>query len=201
MYAEQQADLPPMTEAEYLAFADSQEFKYEYRAGVIYAMTGGSINHGVITMSAGTHISNQLDDHDCTVTSPDVRVQIASKGTYRYPDVTVFCGDPEYLEGRTDTITNPVLLVEVLSAGTALTDRNEKLEEYTQIETLQAYVLIAQDKPKVEVYRRNESGTWIYAFVTGLDAEMDVPLPAANLRLSLARLYRRVQWDNEEGER
>lgn len=115
--------------------------------------------------------------------------------------MTVFCGDPDYLDGRTDTITNPVLLVEGLSPGTALKDHNEKLEEYTQIETLQACVLIVQDAPKGAVYRRNETGTWIYAYVTGLDAEIDVLLPDANLRLSLAWLYHRVRWEGEEGER
>lgn len=184
-----------MTEAEYLAFADEQEFKHEYSGGRVYAMTGGTVRHGVITMSAGTHLSNLLRDNDCTVTSPDVRVHIASRRAYRYPDVTVFCGDPVYLEGRTDTITNPAVLVEMLSPGTALTDRNQKLTEYTQIESLQAYVLISQDEPKVEVFRRHEGERWLYEYVTGLDGEIELPLGG---RLSLAEIYRRVQWEESE---
>jgi Uma2 family endonuclease len=198
MYAEHLSDdLPPMTEAEYLAFADEQDWKYEYSGGRVYAMSGGSVRHGVITMSAGTHLSNLLRDDDCTVTSPDVRVHIVSRRAYRYPDVTVFCGDPVYREGRTDTITNPVLLVEVLSPGTALTDRNQKLTEYTQIESLQAYVLVSQDEPKVEVYQRDESGKWLYEYVTGMDAEITVSVSGADLRLSLAEIYRRVRWDED----
>jgi Uma2 family endonuclease len=189
-----------MTEAEYLAFTDAEELKYEYSRGKVYAMTGGTVRHGVITMSVGTHIDNQLGDRDCSPTSSDVRVHIASKGTYRYPDVTVFCGEPAYLEGRADTITNPVLLVEVLSPSTGLKDRNEKLEEYTQIETLQAYVLVAQDEPKVEVYQRHEAGKWLYDYATGLKAEIAVPVPGGEITLSLAQIYRRVQWDDEDAE-
>jgi Uma2 family endonuclease len=198
MYAAQSDNLPPMSEAEYLAFADKQEFKYEYRAGKIYAMTGGSVRHGVITAGVSTHLSNQLGDRDCTVTSPDVRVYIANRRAYRYPDVTVFCGAPVYLEGRTDTITNPMLLVEVLSPGTALEDRNDKLVEYTQIDHLQAYVLVAQDEPKVEVFRRHEAGKWLYEYVTGLDTEIAVPVLGTDVRLSLAQIYRRVQWETHD---
>ncbi len=130
-------DFSWMTEAEYLAFADTQEIKYEYQNGEIVAMTGGSVWHGVITGNTITHLNNQLGERDCTVTSPDVRVHIAAKRAYRYPDVTLFCGEPAYVEGRTDTITNPALLVEVFSPGTAKTDHTDKLAEYTQIDTLQ----------------------------------------------------------------
>ncbi len=199
MVAVQTDDLPPMTVTEYLAFADAQEIKYEYHAGQVYAMTGASVRHNTIVASTIIHTGSQLADRDCTVNSSDTRVFIASTRSYRYPDVTVFCDDPAYWKGRTDTITNPVLLFEVLSPGTAVRDYNDKLEEYTQIASLQTYVIIAQDKPKVEVYRRDESGKWIYEFVTGLDAEITVPVTDANLRLSLADIYRRVRWD-EDGD-
>jgi len=191
-------DVAPMSEAEYLAFADAQETKYEYKRGRVYAMSGGSVRHGVITMSMGRHIDNLLGDRKCSVTSPDVRVHIASKRTYRYPDVTVFCGDPQFYEGRTDTITNPVMLVEVLSPESAVRDYNEKLEEYTQIETLQAYLLVSQDQPKVALFWRNEAGQWIYEYANGNDAEITVPLMGEALRLSLAQIYRRIQFDEEQ---
>ncbi len=191
-------DVAPMSEAEYLAFADAQETKYEYKRGRVYAMSGGSVRHGVLTMSVGRHIDNLLGDRKCSVTSPDVRVHIASKRTYRYPDVTVFCGDPQFYEGRTDTITNPVMLVEVLSPESAVRDYNEKLEEYTQIETLQAYLLVSQDQPKVALFWRNEAGQWIYEYASGNDAEITVPLMGEALRLCLAQIYRRIQFDEEQ---
>ena len=194
MYAAHPDDRPLMTAAEYLAFADAQAVKYEYRAGRVYAMTGASIRHNIIVASTITHVATQLAEQDCTVTTSDTRVFVASTEAYRYPDVTVFCGDPAYWSERNDTLTNPILLIEVLSPSTAVTDYNEKLEEYTQIDSLQAYVIISQDKPKAELYRRDDSGKWIYDFVTGLDAEISVPLPAQELRLSLAQVYRRVRW-------
>lgn len=194
MYATPSTHRVRMSEADYLLFADEQDFKYEYSRGEVYAMTGASVRHNTITASTIMHIGSQLADRDCTVTTSDTRVHIPSKQVHRYPDVTVFCREPAYLQGRTDTITNPVLLVEVLSPSTALQDYNEKLEEYTHIETLQAYVIIAQDTPKVEVFRRHESGKWLYEYVTGLEAEVNVPVLEAELRLSLAQIYRRVQW-------
>lgn len=203
MYATNINEPSPMTEAEYLAFADTQAIKYEYRQGWVYAMTGASVQHNTITANMITHINIQLGDQNCTVTSSDTRVHIARKRTYRYPDVTVFCGDPAYLEDRTDTITNPVLLVEVLSPSTAGRDSSEKLEEYIEIASLQAYVLVAQDKPKVEVYRRHEAGKWLYEVVTGLDAEISVPFAddaTDDMRLSLAHIYRRVRWDEDDDE-
>lgn len=198
MYAAQQNDMPLMTADEYLAFADAQAIKYEYQAGRVYAMTGASIRHNTIVASTIMHVGSQLTEQDCTVTTSDTRVFIASTEAYRYPDVTVFCGDPAYWSERNDTLTNPMLLIEVLSPSTAVTDYNEKLEEYTQIDSLQAYVIISQDKPKVELYRCDDSGKWIYAFVTGLDAEISVPLPVQALRLSLAQVYRRVRWTNAD---
>ncbi len=191
-------DLPRMTEAEYLAFADEQEFKHEYSDGHVYAMTGGSVRHGVITASTSTHINNQLGERDCSVTSSDVRVFIAHKQTYRYPDVTVFCDDPIYREGRTDTLTNPVLLVEVLSPSTTGIDHTDKLAEYTRLDSLQAYLLISQDEPKVEVYQRHTEGQWLYYYVTGLEAEIVIPMSGGEITLLLSQLYRRVRWNDPE---
>lgn len=201
MYAEQQySDRPTMTEAEYLAFADQQEFKHEYAAGVVYAMSGGTFRHNTIAMAAGTHLSNLLGDRDCTVTSSDMRIHIASKKAYRYPDVSIICGDPAFLGERNDTITNPTLLVEVLSPSTTSTDHIEKLAEYTSIDTLQAYILIAQDEPKVEVFQRHDAANWLYSTVSGMDAEIELSLPTGSVKLALAQLYRRVRWDGEAGD-
>jgi len=198
MEAAQLSEQPLMTEAEYLAFADTQESKFEFRNGRIYAMTGGSVRHAFITANMITHLNNLIAEHDCIASSPDLRVHHASMRTYRYPDVTVICGDPIYKEGSTDTIINPVLLVEVLSPESAVRDYNEKLEEYTSMETLQGYVLVSQDKAKVEIFRRNEVGEWVYEFATGLENEIEVLLMGERLRLSLAQIYRRVKFEAEQ---
>ncbi|MEO0561697.1 MAG: Uma2 family endonuclease, partial [Chloroflexota bacterium] len=185
MYAQSDDTFTRMTEAEYLAFADEQDEKYEYVDGYVYAMSGGSVRHGIITVNISTRLNLALEDRDCSVTSPDTRVQVvsASKITYRYPDVTVFCGPPDYVEGRTDTIQSPTLVVEVLSPGTALVDRNQKLGEYTAIDSLMAYLLVSQDKMNVDRYLRHEDGQWLYQSVTGEAATVTVPPLGVTLRL------------------
>ncbi len=193
MVAAQTEEPHPMTETAYLVFEDESEIKHEFSGGQVYAMTGGSVRHGVITANTIIHLGNQLSNRNCSVIGSDVRVHIKSKGAYRYPDVMVFCGEPAYREGRTDTITNPIVLVEVLSPSTAVTDRNEKLEEYFQILSLQAYLLVSQDNAKVERFLRHESGQWLYQYVTGLGSEIDVP--PLDCTLALAKIYQRVTFD------
>jgi Uma2 family endonuclease len=198
MYAAQPENPAPMTEAEYLALEASSEYKHEYSQGSVYAMTGGSIRHGVITVNIGTQLNNQLANRDCTVTSSDVRIYIARKQAYRYPDVMVFCGDPAYVRERIDTISNPVVLIEVLSPSTALVDRNDKLLEYTRVESLQAYLLVSQHEPRIERYMRHESGEWLYTIASGLDSE--IALPAIGCTLALSKVYQKVTFDQSESD-
>lgn len=194
MAAARPDDPRAMSEADYLAFEAASAVRHEYSQGYAHAMTGGSVRHSVITANISARLHQMLADRDCTVTSPDLRIYIAAKGSYRYPDVTVFCGAPAYRPGRDDTITNPALLVEVTSPSTALLDRNDKLAEYTQIDSLQAYLLVAQDTPRVERFLRHDSGQWLYANLTGAGAQ--VVLPPLGLTLALSDIYHKVPWDD-----
>jgi Uma2 family endonuclease len=179
-----------MTEAEYLEFEQNSDLKHEFVDGKVYAMTGGSVRQNVICLNVGTTLNVQLADKDCIVSSPDTRVKVRSRISYRYPDVTVICGQVEYAENRVDTITNPIVLIEVLSPGTAVVDHNQKLDEYIQINSLQEYVIISQNDAKIERYLRQESGDWLYTQMTGLDAVLD--LPSIGCKLALADVYRKL---------
>lgn len=190
--------LPPMTEAEYFAFTDANEGKYEYQNGQVLSMSGGSIRHGTIGMNIGTHLNILLREEACTVTNSDVRVYVAYKQNYRYPDVTVFCGDAHYMNHRNDILTNPVLLVEVLSPSTVKTDLKIKLEEYTHIPSLQAYLIVSQDEAHVSSYQVNDAGEWVYSGAIGLDATLDVRLMGKRFTVALAEIYRKVNWDEPE---
>jgi len=185
-----------MTEEEYLAFDEASEENYEYVRGEVYAMSGGSVKHSVLAAQMIIHLGNLLDGKGCTVASSDAKVHIASKESYRHPDVTVFCGRPEYVEGRTDTLKNPVVLVEVLSPSSSLRDYNEKLAEYIEIESLQAYLLVTQDEIKVESYQRHETGQWLYQAVTSIDGE--IHMPALDCTLLLEKIYANIDWDETE---
>lgn len=190
-----QQDPLRMTEADYLAFEEQSDTKHEFVAGRVYAMSGGSIRHGIITVNISTDLNIQLEETVCSVSSPDTRVKSDAMETFRYPDVVVFCGEPLYVDGRVDTLGNPIVLVEVLSPSTALRDYNEKLEEYVKIDALQAYMLVAQHEAKVEVFSRHESGKWLYDIVTGLDGTVN--LPAIDCTLEMRRIYRKVTLDKQ----
>ncbi len=192
MYAVQRVTPLEMSEADYLAYADEQREKHEYSQGYVYAMTGGSLRHNVISGNTITHLNILLDDRNCLVSSSDTRIHIASKKAYRYPDVSVICDDPAYVQERTDTVSNPVLLVEVLSPSTAFIDYNDKLTEYTAIDSLAAYLLVAQDAVRVHSYIRHKTDEWLYRPVTGLDEKISIP--TLNITLELARIYHKIDF-------
>ena len=185
----------PMSEAEYLAFEDG-DIRYEYVNGEIYAMTGATIRHNTISHNIDRTLGNQLEDKDCIVNSSETRVKVDAKKSYRYPDIVVVCGKIDYLEKRRDTITNPTVLVEVLSPSTALVDINQKLGEYTEIPSLQEYVIVAQDEYRVERYLRRDDGSWLYNRAIGLDGVMN--LPSIGCKLALSTVYAKLDLLDDE---
>ncbi|MEL6273405.1 MAG: Uma2 family endonuclease, partial [Chloroflexota bacterium] len=182
------------TEDEYLDIERSSDEKHEYVHGEIVAMTGGSPNHNQISGNVITALNVALRDTPCIVYTGDMQVKLKRHRTYRYPDVAVVCDEPQITDDNPGSLLNPVMLVEVLSESTQITDRGDKLREYTGMDSVQAYLLVAQDEPRVEVYLRQESG-WLYHNVTGLDS--DVTLTPVNITLPLAEVYRKVTFERE----
>lgn len=194
--AQQQAEPPAMTEAEYLEFEENSEFKNEYVNGRVYAMAGASWTYTVINQSTGTTLDMQLLDKPCIVVSSEIKLKVESKKvSFRYPDIMVVCSEPQFVNERVDTIDNPTVIIEVLSPSTALEDRNAKLEEYTCLKSLQEYVLISQDEAKIERYLRQQSGDWLYSNVRGLDAKLK--LPSIGVTLDFAFVYKKVTLKHE----
>jgi Uma2 family endonuclease len=110
--------------------------------------------------------------------------------------VTVVCGDTAFSDKHRDTITNPVLLVEVLSPGTEMTDRVRKLEGYQAIPSLDEYLLVSQFKPRVELYRRQSDGSWSYHVSQGLDGR--ITLQSVSAELNLADVYSQIEFATSE---
>lgn len=159
-----------MSETEYLLFEATADTKHEYSNGRVVAMTGASYRHNKIVSNLGRSLGNQLIDKNCDVLLSDLHVKVESKSvSYPYPDLVIVCGDPHFIGDRKDTITNPILLIEVLLPSTQINDRNEKLEEYLKIETLKEFILVSQDQAKVEQYYRTDDGQWAFRHITGLD--------------------------------
>lgn len=155
------------TYEEYLAYERDSGLKHEYEDGEIVAMAGGSRRHNALAF----RIAAALDAaraQGCNGFQSDQKVRVLATGKATYPDVTLVCGavegDPADPSGA--TITNPTVLVEVLSPSTEEEDRGNKWMHYQRIPALQEYILVSQVAPRIEVFRRLPDGTWQYRDVT-----------------------------------
>lgn len=148
------------TYAEYLALEARGEDKHEFLRGEIFAMAGGTPEHGAVAMAVGRELGISLRGRPCRVYSSDVRVRIQDTGLTTYPDVSVVCGRLETAAEDPDAITNPVLVVEVLSETTEAYDRGAKAAHYRRIPSLREYLLVDPRERVAEVQRRNEQGVW-----------------------------------------
>jgi Uma2 family endonuclease len=161
---------PRLTPQEYLARERAAEFRSEFFDGGIYAMAGGSAQHALLVANLVREIGNALRASPCVVVSQDLRTSVSADGLYTYPDVLVVCGEMRFLDDQRDTLTNPKLIVEVLSPGTEAYDRGLKFAQYRTIESLDEYALVSQAEARVEVYRRRENREWLYADYAGHEA-------------------------------
>jgi Uma2 family endonuclease len=150
------------TFADYLTLERDSEIKHEFDAGEILAMSGGTARHSALAIKISVALETTRAS-GCTVFQSDMRVRIAATGRATYPDVSMVCGPIEYdpEDAARTTITNPALIVEVLSVTTEKGDRGNKWMHYQRIPSLQEYVLVGQE-PRIEIFRRTSSGTWEY---------------------------------------
>jgi len=180
------------TPAEYLAMETVADTKSEYYNGEIFAMSGGTPDHSLIAVNIAGALGQQLAPTPCRVLNSDMRLNVARSGLYTYPDVMVICGKVELVKGRNDTVTNPLLIVEVLSESTRDYDRGAKFNFYKQIPALQEYVVVESERPHVECYRRTADDKWLVEIHAELDAA--VKLEAVACEMSLREIYRKASW-------
>lgn len=147
---------------EFLAYERDSGMKHEYDDGEILAMAGGSRRHNALALRVGAALDRVRQG--CHAFQSDQKVRVLATGRATYPDVTVVCGDIEGdpADPSGATITNPTVLVEVLSPSTEHDDRGSKWLHYQQIPSLREYVLVSQDAMRVERYRRLPTGGWEY---------------------------------------
>jgi Uma2 family endonuclease len=182
--------VPKMTAAEYLAMERASPFKSEFVAGEVFAMSGGFYAHGVLIGQMTRELGDALEEGPCVVSVTEVRLQVAAGETYMYPDLMVVCGEPAYAEGHRDMITNPSVIVEVLSASTEAWDRGGKFAQYRRVASLREYVLVSQDAMRVEWFTRGADSAWTYREAVG--PEGVVRLDELGVTLALGRIYRKV---------
>jgi Uma2 family endonuclease len=187
-----QAHFPQLTPAEYLAWEEQQEFRHEYVDGAVYAMTGGTINHGEIAANFINILKNHLRGSGCRVLTSDVKVQTLASNSYLYPDVSVTCDDRD--PSATKFISHPCLIVEVLSPTTEAYDRGDKFALYRRSTSLQDYVLVSTNAMRVDLYQRNERGRWE---ILSYDAGDSIDLPSVNLIVPVAQVHEDIVFSVE----
>lgn len=177
---------------DYLAWEHKQPSKHELIDNCVVAMTGASWAHSIIAVNIAALLNFQLREKPCEVYVADMRVQVKRESSYTYPDVVVGC-EPRFRDDvKPDTLENPTLIFEILSPSTAVIDRNRKFEQCLQLESLAAYFLAAQDKPRIESYTRQPDG-WLYQNRAGLEAALMVE--ALDSALPLKDIYDKVQFE------
>jgi Uma2 family endonuclease len=163
------------TVAEYLAFDEQSEEKYDLVDGYlepVLGMAGGTIEQAGMNANIIAEIHAALKGKPCRVYDSNLKVRIGHKKKYRYPDALVICGQPQFDpdDRRRSTVLNPVLVVEVVSDSSERRDRVTKFGEYREIESFREYVLVSQGEPLVEVYYKQDDGTWLFTPTHGLEA-------------------------------
>ncbi len=179
---------------EYLEIETLSDIKHEYRDGYIYAMAGGSYEHNVIGGNTIKALGNALSNKegDCKTLTSDMKVYIESINEAVFPDVSVLCDEPEFPRGTRSAITNPSLIIEVLSDSTEAYDRGSKFHKYRQLPSFKEYVLIAQHEPKVEAFYRHDASFWRISTAIGL--ESSIHLYSIDCDIALKDIYAFLQF-------
>lgn len=181
---------PKISVEEYIQLERESDTRYEYHDGDIYALAGGTLNHGKLCGNIYAELRSKLKEAgaDCKAFTGEIKLCIEKKNAYVYPDSMVVCGAIETSNDDENSVTNPVLIVEVLSKSTADYDRGDKFYLYRQLPALQEYVLIEQDKPVVEIYYKKEhSDLWRITRYEGLDKT--ISLRSLQVEISMSDLY------------
>ena len=181
---------------QYLEMERDSETKHEYVRGHIYGMAGGSRFHDSIGVNVVSELRFQLKGHPCEAHGTDLKVYSPTTHQCSYPDVSVVCGEPRFHDKIKDTLLNPVVMVEVLSPSTSKFDQGDKFHNYCGIESFREYVLIWQDRPRVEHRLRQADDTWLLTILTDLSETLH--LISMDCAIPLAEIYDRVTFAAEE---
>jgi Uma2 family endonuclease len=165
-----------MSYSEYLTRERTSDRKHEYVNGRAYAMAGGSPEHARLSAAVISGLTAALVGRPCAPFSSDLRVRVVATGRSTYPHATVVCGKLEHAKDDEDAVTNPAVIVEVLSDSTESDDRGDKWAHYQRIPSLREYVLVSQRSPRIEVYSRDreQADLWHYRD-HGVGARAELP--------------------------
>jgi Uma2 family endonuclease len=182
------------TPKEYLEFEINSEERHEFINGEIVLMTGGTPNHNQIALNLSGALNFALKRQPYRVFVTDQRLWIPRKRIYTYPDVMVVQGELQLQEGRQDTITNPLIIAEVLSKSTRSHDKDAKFAAYRTIPSFHEYLLIDQYTMHIEHYFKNDRKRW--TFYEYDDANDIVNLNSFSFQITLEEIYDKVEFES-----
>jgi Uma2 family endonuclease len=185
-------NVPRLTPDEYFAWEANQLEKHEYIDGKVYAMSGGSVNHGRIAIRFTAMFDSHLENTGCITGNSDVKVNIFGSNNYTYPEASVTCDERD--KTTTEYITYPCLIVEVLSKTTEAYDRGGKFRMYRQNPALIDYLLVSSTSIEIDLYHKNEAGDWL---IINYKAGDTIELKSINLNFAIEQVYRGLTFTPE----
>jgi len=177
---------------EYFDLEISSDARYEYWNGDIFSLSGVSDSHARIEVNLTAFLSTRLEERSCLVFPANMRLHVPTLPPYRHADLSIVCSQPIFQEiGGVDVLTNPALVIEVLSESTEAYDRGDKFTHYKSIDSLRESLLIARHRPHITQYVKQGDNSWSYRDVNDLSASL--MLPSMECVLSLTDVYQDVQ--------
>ena len=171
---------------DYLSVEEMSSVRHEYLDGEILAMAGGTPEHAALSAAILVLLGKKLERGPCRPSSSDLRIRVRETGLATYADASVICDEPRRDPDSPTHVTNPSVIVEVLSTSTEEYDRGEKREHYQRIQSLNEYVLVSQDRRQVEVFGRGKGRTWVHS-VSRSDESFE--LTSLGVKLAVNELY------------
>ncbi len=186
-------NLKHLTVAEYQQLEIDSDTKYEYHDGIVYSMAGGTIEHGLIVGNTFGEIKFALRKQsiNCTVTNSEVKLHVLESNKFLYPDCMVVCGEIETSKKDENSVTNPIVIIEVLSTSTENYDRGTKFHTYRSIKSLKEYILVDQYMPVVEIFTR-KGDLWKIEKLEGMEKHLE--LVSLGISINMQNIYEKVDF-------
>jgi Uma2 family endonuclease len=175
---------------EYLAKEQESTVKHEFYDGFVYAMAGNTFAHSRLAANTITLLGNLLKGKKCSPCDSNLRVWVQEANRGFYPDISVICGLPEFYKKRQDTVTNPTLLIEILSPSTEVYDRTDKFAHYRKLSSLREYVLVSQHSQEVQVYSL-QNGIWVCSFYD--QEQTNITFKSLGISFPITAVYENVE--------
>lgn len=183
-----------ITFEQYLVLEDEAEYKSEFEQGKVIEMSGGTYRHSRIATNISYAIQDALRNKKstCQVTDSNLKVYVEALNSSVYPDLMVLCESPQFWKERTDIITNPFVIVEVLSKSTENYDRGQKFRKYRALPSFKEYILVSQNETEVEAWSLRKDGAWVIKTHTSIQNQMIIP--ALDIDISLEDIYYQIDF-------